>query len=311
METPSAKMAAMAARIGSEEQVCSARRVQVMDGRGRGARLIYAANGALNFVLSESNALDILRLWHRGTNIGFVSKNGLYTGDADFPGAFPAGMLYTCGLDAIGGVAGHPVHGRLHSIPAEIRELRADASGIRIVGEIRDTALFGRNLAMTRTIETAANSGEIRIVDRVENRAFREEKYCLLYHVNAGWPLVDAGAEISGDFAESHPRTPWAEREMATMLKVEPPVDNMEETCYFHLVRDGRMALENRALGKRLAVASDLRRFVEWKSRASGDYVIGLEPCTSWLDDRLEYRTLAPGASAEHRLSICVEDIAP
>ena len=41
METPSANRAATAARIGSEEQVCSARRVQVLDGRARGARLEY------------------------------------------------------------------------------------------------------------------------------------------------------------------------------------------------------------------------------------------------------------------------------
>ena len=85
-------------KIGNAEQVCVAQRVQVTDGRGNGARQIYVANGKLNFVLSESNALDIFRLWHEGTNVGFVSKNGLYTAPTDFLHNSPCGMLYTCGI---------------------------------------------------------------------------------------------------------------------------------------------------------------------------------------------------------------------
>ena len=296
-------------KIGNAEQLCSAQRVMVTDGRGNGARQIYVANGKLNFVLSESNALDILRLWHGGTNVGFVSKNGLYTAPADFLSGFPAGMLYTCGLDAIGGIEGHPIHGRIHSIPAEIRELKADEDGVRIVAEIRDTALFGENLVLTRTIETAAGSDEIKLIDRLENRAFRDERYCMLYHVNVGYPFVDAGAKIAGRFVKSLPRTAWAKHEMAKMLEIEPPKDNLEETCYFHETKDGAMAVVNRRLGRKFTVKSSLKKFVQWKSRASGDYVIGLEPCTSWLDDKLRYSVLRPGASVTHTLTLKVEKL--
>ena len=297
------------AKIGNAEQLCMAQRVQVTDGRGKGARQIYVANGKLNFVLSESNALDILRLWHEGTNVGFVSKNGLYTAPSDFLGNFPAGMLYTCGLDAIGGVEGHPIHGRIHSIPAEIKELKSNENGIKIVAEIRDTALFGQNLVLTRTISTVVGSDEIKIEDRLVNRAFRDEKYCMLYHVNVGYPIVDGGAKIVGNFIKSQPRTPWAKQEMSKMLKVEPPLDNAEEVCYFHLTKDGKMSIENKALGKRFTVASSLRKFVQWKSRASGDFVIGLEPCTCWLDGELRYSVLKPGKSVSHTLVLKAENI--
>lgn len=297
------------AKIGNTEQLCTAQRVQITEGRGSGARQIFVANGKLNFVLSESNALDILRLWHEGANVGFVSKNGLYTASADFLGKFPAGMLYTCGFDAIGGVEGHAIHGRVHSIPAEIRELAADENGVKIVAEIRDTALFGQNLSMTRTISTAAGSGEVKIEDCLVNRAFRDEKYCMLYHVNVGYPIVDDGAKILGDFTESRPRTPWAKHEMAKMLAVEPPLDNAEETCYFHMTSDGKMSIENAKLGKRFTVESSLHRFVQWKSRASGDFVVGLEPCTCWLDDELKYSVLKPGKSAKHTIVLKVENI--
>ena len=296
-------------KVGNVEQLCSAQRVQVTDGRGNGARQIYVANGKLNFVLSESNALDILRLWHGGTNVGFVSKNGLYTAPADFLHAFPAGMLYTCGLDAIGGVEGHPPHGRIHSIPAEIKELVSDEQGVRIVAEVRDTALFGENLVLTRTIETAVGADELKLTDRLENRAFRDEKYCLLYHVNVGYPIVDVGAKVSGKFVKSLPRNDWAKHEMKTMLDVEPPSDNMEENCFFHETKDGVMSITNKKLGKRFTVKSSLKKFVQWKSRASGDYVMALEPCTSWLDGYLKYSVLKSGKSVTNSVVLKVEDL--
>ena len=299
----------MNAKIGNSEQLCYAQRVQVTDGRGNGARQIYVANGKLNFILSESNALDVLRLWHGGTNIGFVSKNGLYTASADFLHSFPAGMLYTCGLDAIGGVEGHPIHGRIHSVPAEIRELVADEDGVKVVAEIRDTALFGENLVMTRTIETKVGSDELKLTDRIENRAFVDGKYCMLYHINAGYPLVDVGAKVSGKFVKSLPRNDWAKHEMKTMLEVDPPVPGFEENCFFHETKDGVMSLTNRKLGKRFTVKSSLKRFVQWKSRASGDFVMAFEPCTCWLDGYLKYQVLKPGKSVTNTVVLKVEDL--
>ena len=299
----------MNAKIGNSEQLCYAQRVQVTDGRGNGARQIYVANGKLNFILSESNALDVLRLWHGGTNIGFVSKNGLYTAPADFLHSFPAGMLYTCGLDAIGGVEGHPIHGRIHSVPAEIRELVADEEGVKVVAEIRDTALFGENLVMTRTIETKVGSDELKLTDRIENRAFVDGKYCMLYHINAGYPLVDVGAKVSGKFVKSLSRNDWAKHEMKTMLEVDPPVPGFEENCFFHETKDGVMSLTNRKLGKRFTVKSSLKKFVQWKSRASGDFVMAFEPCTCWLDGYLKYQVLKPGKSVTNTIVLKVEDL--
>ena len=299
----------MNAKIGNSEQLCYAQRVQVTDGRGNGARQIYVANGKLNFILSESNALDVLRLWHGGTNIGFVSKNGLYTAPADFLHSFPAGMLYTCGLDAIGGVEGHPIHGRIHSVPAEIKELVADEDGVKVVAEIRDTALFGENLVMTRTIETKVGSDELKLSDRIENRAFVDGKYCMLYHINAGYPLVDVGAKVSGKFVKSLPRNDWAKHEMKTMLEVEEPKPGFEENCFFHETKDGVMSLTNRKLGKRFTVKSSLKRFVQWKSRASGDFVMAFEPCTCWLDGYLKYQVLKPGKSVTNTVVLKIEDL--
>lgn len=296
-------------KIGNPSQVCAVTRSQIVDGPAQGMRIIDVTNGKLHFVLSESNALDVYRLWHEGVNVGFVSKNGLYSGEGGFMHDFPAGMVYTCGLDAIGGVEGHRPHGRFHTIPATVVEIKADDTGVKIVGEIRVTQLFGENLIVRRTIETAAYSDELTLTDEITNRAFRDEKWVQLYHVNVGYPIVDAGAKISGKFKKSLPRNEWAGKCAGKMLEMESPVDNWQENCFFHETADGQMSITNRKLGKCFTVKSNLKKFVEWKSRASGDYVVGLEPGTSWLDGHLKYSTLKSGAKAVNRLTLRVENV--
>ncbi|MBP1586954.1 MAG: aldose 1-epimerase family protein [Clostridia bacterium] len=299
-------------RISNTKQLCEALRVTASEGREKGAELIYCSNGVLNFVLSASNSLDILRLWHRGTNIGFLSKNGLYTPRDAFPHTFPGGMLYTCGLDNIGDREGFPVHGRMHNIPADVREIRADETGIRIVGEIVAASLFGENLRTVRTVETACGSGKVTVTDEIHNDAFREENYCVLYHVNAGYPMIDDGAEIFGDFAESTARTSWAEKHKGDMLRITPPIDNMEETCYFHRMDRPRVGVLNRKLGKKLELrysGDTLPYLIEWKSMASGDFALGLEPATSWLDGHFSYRTVKAGETVVNRIEIEISDV--
>ena len=299
-------------RIGNPAQLCEAMRVTAQDGPARGADLIYVSNGKLNFVLSVTNALDIVRLWHGGTNIGFLTKNGLYNVPDEFGRTFPAGMLYTCGLDNIGAREGFKIHGRLHSVPASIKELKADESGVKIVGEIRLTELFGENVTIVRTITTEYGSGRIDLSDEITNNGYRTEKYSMLYHVNAGYPLVDDGAYIEGSFIESHPRTPWAEQNVKTMLKIEPPCDNEEEMVYFHRESEPRVSIINEKIGKKFTLSysiDTLPYLIEWKSMGSGDYTIGLEPATSWLDEHVTGRELAPGGTVKNAISIEVEDV--
>lgn len=288
-----------------------AMRVTATEGTEKGEKLILVSNGVLNFIVQENHAMDIYSLSHKGTNISFLSKNGL-TNAQGFGRRFPAGMLYTCGLDAIGGIEGHEPHGNLHTIPAEIVSCEADENGVKIVGVIRDTALFAQNLVLRRTVETKANSGAVTVTDELTNEAFRTEKYCMLYHVNSGYPLVDEGTKVVGKFERSVPRTPWAEKNEATKFEMCAPVDNAEETCYYHTMKTPEISLVNEKLGKKMTVSyneDNLCGVLEWKSPASGDYVIGLEPCTSFLDGEFRYQTVESGATVKNIVKIEVCDL--
>ena len=51
-----------------------------------------------------------------------------------------------------------------------------------------------------------------------------------------------------------------------------------------------------------------LPKFVEWKSRASGDFAIGLEPATYWLDDHFAREPLAPEERVVNKLTLILRD---
>lgn len=295
-------------KIGNLSQLCEVQHVQSVSGRSRGEELLLCSNGRLNFSLTVGHALDIYRLWDRGMNMGFVTKNGLTGFDDAFEHTFPAGMLYTCGLDNIGAARdGRPTHGRFHAIPADITGIRADGEGITVTGTVTDAALFGENILVRRTISTAFGSGSLTVTDELTNHGYCSQPYCMLYHVNAGWPLTDTGAVLEGEFETCIPRTDWAKEREATRLTVEEPADNMEETCYFYTLKRPSVTLNNPGIGRKMTVrysGDTLPYLIEWKSRMSGDYVIGIEPCTSWLDGYLTPRVIEAGGTVVNTVTL-------
>ncbi len=294
-------------------QVCEVVRAVCTDGERAGLRTITVSNGVLNVEFLENRALDLSRVFYKGISMGFVSKNGITARKEEgFHRSFPGGMLYTCGLDAIGAIEGHALHGNLHNIPATVVSARADETGATIEGEIRDSALFGQNLCFTRKIFIPADSGRIEISDVLKNEGYRDERYCLLYHINSGYPFLCDRTTIGYDEISIVPRTEWAETALSDVKKFQLPVDNEEERCYFIRLKTPRVRVTNPVLGKSLTIgysADTLPCLVEWKSGASGDYALGIEPCTTFLDKPdFAYRTVKAGESVNFRVVLEFSD---
>jgi hypothetical protein len=138
----------MNGKISNLSQVAYIRRYTVTEGKETGLKVCEVCNGTLRFTLNESKALDIMQLWHKGDNIGFVSKNGFSAREIPFLKRFEGGMLYTCGLDSVGGREGFELHGTLHNNPARIISCICNEDEIEIATEIEDTELFGKNLLL-------------------------------------------------------------------------------------------------------------------------------------------------------------------
>ena len=302
----------MDGRISNFEQVASLRRYIITDGRGKGLEVIDCDNGNIRFLLNVSKACDIMQMYHRGQNLSFISKNGFTKRELPFAKRFEGGMLYTCGLDSVGDREGFDEHGSVHNIPAEIIRAECTETGITVETVIRDTEICGKNLVLHRKIFAEIGGDSISIVDRLTNETYRDENYCLLYHVNLGYPLIDDGAKILADVTECLPRTDWAAKNISTAYEISVPMPNMEETCYYLSLQNPEVSLVNEKLGKKFTVSysgDTLPNFLAWKNMTSGDYAVGLEPCTTKLDHLFEHSKIKAGETIEFcvNLRICNE----
>lgn len=299
-------------RISEFVQVASLRRYTITEGGGKGLDVIDCDNGKLRFLLNVSKACDMMQLYYKGQNMSFISKNGFMQREIPFAKRFEGGMLYTCGLDSAGERDGFEEHGTVHNIPAEI--LRAECNEQEIVVEavIRDTEICGKNLVLRRKITTPIGGATVSVCDTLTNESYRDENYCLLYHVNIGYPMLDEGAKIVTDSDVCLPRTPWAEKNIDTAYQITPPVPNMEETCYYLAPKSSAVSLINEKLGRTFTVSysgDTLPNFLEWKNMTSGDYALGLEPCTTKLDELFAYSTIKAGETIAFSLDLTINEL--
>ena len=144
----------------------------------------------------------------------------------------------------------------------------------------------------------------------------------LLYHVNLGWPFLDESLRLYLPTRKVAPRDARAEGHADAYDRMDPPTDDEPEYVFIHDLKpeaDGtlRAVAVNAALGLGLEIAwneANLPYFMEWKSIASGDYVIGLEPANSsvygrpWHEARGTVHRLAPFATETNVLTFTVLD---
>ena len=302
----------MDGRISNLAQIAYVRRYTVNGGREDGLRVIEINNGVIRLLLNESKALDLMQLWHKGDNISFISKNGFTKREIPFLNRFEGGMIYTCGLDSVGGREGYELHGSFHNTPALVTECSCAENGIKVVAEMPVTSLFGSNLVMKRTITTDILGDSVNLCDQLINKGTAPADYALLYHINVGYPMLDEGVKIISDAISVTPRNEWSKLNINDRTVRKAPVVGQEETCYFIQNKTPIISVVNDKLGKKFEVNySDdtLPYFVQWNSGASQDYALGTEVSTTLLDDGFTYKTVGANESVNFKVKITVKEL--
>ena len=304
----------MNGKISNLSQVASLRRYTYVSGKEKGIEVIDCDNGKIRFLLNVTKALDIMQLYHEGQNMSFVSKNAFTAREIDFGNRFEGGMLYTCGLDSVGRREDTDIelHGTFHNNNAEVIHAECNEEGIFVEALISNTALFGKNLVMRRKVTSLIGSEKVTIEDTLENKTFAPDEYCILYHVNLGYPLLDDGAEIKADISGYETRTEWAAANAGGMFKITDSIPNNPETCYFLKMNKPEISLVNEKIGKKFTVSyspDTLPCFTEWHSMASGDYALGFEPASTELDDNFTMKPIQPGEKINFRVELSVNKI--
>lgn len=287
------------------QQAYTLRKVTVTEGRARGASIIEICTaGGLQVDILPDAGLDIGQVRFKGINMTFISKNGfdnpslVNAYENEFLHYFPGGLMYTGGLRSAGGAhrdgdEWHPLHGRFHSLLADQVSTTVENNVITVSGVLRETALFGAALELRRTIRIPVFGSDISVSDTLTNLTHRDEEYALLYHCNFGYPLLSDKAYLElPEVRKTTPRTPFAANLLGGECSVSAPVPNEEERCFFHEEMEHTASLVNPSLGVHMAMtwSDSLPILVQWRSMASGDYALGLEPTNCYIMGRRDER---------------------
>ncbi len=328
-------------RLGHLSQLAGFQPAELSEGQSRGVRVLHVWNGSgLEFTVVVDRGLDISHCRFCGIPLSWRAPVGeAHPHRFDPRGlgwlrTFYGGLVVTCGLTQAGAPCVDEgedlgLHGWFSHLPAE--EVRWDSYWegeelyLRVSGKVREWRMFGPNLLLERTILTRLGDPWIRIEDRVSNEGTKRTPIMLLYHVNLGWPIVDAGAEILCAFTDVRPRDEEAAKGRSHWFRILEPARAFREQVFYvdHPAGDDGyvdVALVNpRLRGDGLGLAlcyrkADLPRFTLWKQLDEYEYVVGLEPANCWVEGRAKEKQrgaveyLEPGEARSFGLELRVID---
>jgi hypothetical protein len=308
-------------RVGRLEQIAGVRLATLGDGGARGVRVLEFRTGSgLSFDVLVDRAFDIGRCDLRGVPLAWTSAVGVegpwfaeHEGLGFFR-TFYGGLLTTCGIEHSLFMAedtaeqyhyppkateSFGLHGRVANRPARLvgygERWDGDSCTLWAEGEMQVAAVFGEQLVLRRRIEAVVGESRLRVRDVVENVGHDLTPHMLLYHVNAGFPVVDEGSELLVAATGVHPRGDHPVDGYGTMAA---PTAGFVEQVFEHELGgepDGSVpaAVVNRTLGLGLYQVFDraqLPHHFVWRTLGEGTYVVGLEPCTNRTAGRLDAR---------------------
>lgn len=311
-------------------------------GPSDGVDVIEIDNGVIRVAVLPTRGMSVWKVWRGAWEIGWRSPVRGPVHPNFVPLWEPGGLgwlsgfdelLVRCGLTNIGppvfddaGRLLHPLHGQIANTPAHRMDLSIDAqtSEILVQGQVDESRLFHNKLRLTTTLALRPGEPSFRIRDEVTNLSAELGELQLLYHVNFGPPLLEAGARASLPVKTLVPATPRAAAGVDHWETYEPPQPGFcEQVFLFELAADdlGRTAalLHNAAADRGVSLHWNVRQlptFTLWKSTQSlaDGYVTGLEPGLNFPNPRAyerqqgRVRTLGPGETATFELELRVHD---
>jgi hypothetical protein len=315
-------------RLPSLDQIASATASRVSDGPATGCRALdLRVRDGIDLRLLPDRGLDVGAAWYRGTPLAWISAVGerpplpAPRGD-DWLLAFGGGLVTTCGLRNVGAPSeGHGLHGAYsHQRASDVRverEADGDVVVLTVSGRIVEASALGWHLEVERTIRTRTGTGLVELEDVTRNLGRDPEPAPILYHVNVGAPVWDAGARIEVDARETIPRDDDAAAALDAWDTAPGTVPGARERVFEHVVEPGpggwARARVHGACGVDLELswhADGLPRLHQWVHPAPGIAVLGLEPANCSVLGRAVDRAagrlpvLAPGEARVTRLAI-------
>lgn len=320
------------AYIGNIDQLLNVKTMRLEGGMAQSvlATEIQCQSG-LSFTILADRCMDIASLRYKGINISYLNPCGIVAPvyydrrDIQWLKSFTGGFLTTCGLENTGSPCRdegkcYGMHGRISHIPAQGYAVqRRENNGenmVEVSGEMNQSSLFGEKLKLERIIRAWQKSPRIEITDTICNCGFTNEEFMILYHCNIGYPFLSPVSRVVIDSRSVLPRNKHSERYIGQVLQITEP-EQGEEMCYYHEMNDckgiSRAGIYQPEFEFGLVLSYEnqiLRKFTQWKNMSEGEYVLGLEPGSNWVEGKAverkrdQIQSLDAGERISYTLSI-------
>ena len=283
-------------------------------GLSDGVRMLIVHTGAITAAILPTRGMGLWKVWAGELAVGWESPVRGPVHPSLVPVFDPSGigwlegfdeLLVRCGLSSNGapqfdasGRLRWPLHGRIANLPATELSVEIDESAgtVDVVGVVPETRVLVGNLQLESRYRFHAGSPRIEIEDTVSNVSAVDSSFQLLYHINIGEPLLEAGGTLLAAASELAPRDARAAEGVDGWYACSGPTSGYAEQVYFAKPikgSDGRSvaAFIGPHRDRGLAVefeTSTLPYLTIWKNTAAREdgYVIGIEPATGLPNTR-------------------------
>lgn len=326
--------------VGDIAQIGGVKEVMYSDGFCNGVKAVEFTTGTgLVFRSVLSRGMDITAASFNGKSLAWHSWGGdrapqyYVESGTEWLRSFFGGLIVTCGMTNAGAPSVDEgkelgMHGRFSNTPAS--NVYADGKWLGddyifwCRGKIRETTVFGENLLCERTISAKLGESRFEIEDIVTNEGTKTTPHMMLYHINAGFPVVDDGSLFIAPTKSQIPRDDDARVDAEHYYLSEAPDIDYKERCYYHDMqpdKDGfvRSAMVNPKMPDGSVFGfcvkyniNELPKFTQWKQNGSGEYVVGMEPANCWVEGRAKERErgtlqfIKPDETRRYHLEISV-----
>ena len=306
--------------IGHVSQIGGVQLFGAEDGPARGVRsLEFRTGSGFSFKVAIERGMDVGYCDYKGASLAWIPPTML-PGPWYFEQQNDFGWLRTAlgGLNTSAGMIhiGNPekddvsyynfparstetygVHDRMAMIPGQLMRYgerwEGDECILEAEGRVVQAQAYGENLVLTRRYSAKLGESRFFMHDEIENAGFLPTKHMLLYHMNIGFPIVAAGAELIAPVTkppavpEGLPDADPTEYRRFIAPQKDWQLQGFELDMASESDGSVPVGIVNPALGQGgqgiYVVYNKIQMpvYLEWRMMGEGQYAVGIEPCTN------------------------------
>ncbi len=287
---------------------------RLVGGRCDGIDSLEIETGSFRAIVLPTRGMSLWKAWSKQSELGWQSPVAGPVHPSFVPVHDPNGLgwlegfdelVVRCGLQSNGapdfgadGILRFPLHGRIGNLPAHSLSVVVDqeAGTLDVIGRVIETRFHIQSLKMDVQYRFHVNQSIIDCIDRVTNQRSKAATMQLLYHINFGHPLLEAGSRIVAALDEIAPRNPWSAKDIDRWDVYDGPTPGFAEQVYFAKPQTDHRGwsttvLHNASRTRAVAIRFDTQSLPYlnlWKNTVAVEdgYVTGLEPATGFPNPR-------------------------